>query len=168
MLTNQCFQNLIFAVQSLAEDPSQTPSALGVSTHLVPHQAHSSDFQALATNPSSILLLGSLVLSTVLVSQVSAFALVGESLADTGSENRGVIGMLLDMMNSVTRTFNNVAETKIAIEEEGSGEGSGDIDYEYDVDASGDDEEGNIQNLEVPKLCSNHLCLHCSSPYIPI
>merc|ERR1719499_2613057 len=121
-------QNLIFAVQSLADDPSQTPSAIG----------------ALATNPSSILLLGSLVLSTVLVSQVSAFALVGESLADTGSENRGVIGMLLNTINSLTRTFNNVAETKIAIEEEGSGEGSGDIDYEYDEEASGDDEEGGV------------------------
>ena len=67
---------------------------------------------------------------------------MGESLADTGSENRGVIGMLLDTINSVTRTFNNVAETKIAIEEEASGEGSGDIDYEYDEEASGDDEEG--------------------------
>ena len=81
------------------------------------------------------------------MSQVSAFALVGESLADTGSDNRGVIGMLLDTINSVTRTFNNVAETKIAIEEEGSGEGSGDIDYEYDVEASGDDEEGKIQKI---------------------
>ena len=28
---NFMFQNLIFAVQTLADDPSQTPSALGVS-----------------------------------------------------------------------------------------------------------------------------------------
>ena len=70
------------------------------------------------------------------MSQVSAFALVGETLADTGSENRGIIGMLLGLINRATRTFNSVAETKIAIEEEGSGEGS--ADYDYEEEGSGD------------------------------
>ena len=84
-------------------------------------------------------------MSTVIVSQVSAFALVGESLADTGPSNRGIIGMILDLVNRFTRAFNTVAETKIAIEEEGSGdESSG--DYDYDEEGSGD-EESNGKSL---------------------
>ena len=102
--------------------------------------------QALATNPSSLLLLGTLVVSTVLVSQVSAFALVGESLADTGSSGTGIIGMLLDLINRVTRTFNSVAETKIEIKDEGSGdESSG--DYDYDSEGSGDEEEASTGKI---------------------
>ena len=71
----------------------------------------------------------------MVASQISAFALVGETLADTGeeSENRGIIGLLLNLLSRLTRGFNNVAETKIDIEE---GEGSGSGDYESEEDDS--------------------------------
>ena len=72
------------------------------------------------------------------MSQVSAFALVGQTLADTTTnDNRGIIGMLLDAINRVTKTFNNVAETKIAIED---GSGSGDYEDEDEIE---EDSNGN-------------------------
>ena len=37
-------------------------------------------FQAIATNPTSVFLIGSLVASTVIASQLSSFALVGQTL----------------------------------------------------------------------------------------
>ena len=37
-------------------------------------------FQAIATNPTSVFLIGSLVASTVIASQVSSYALVGQTL----------------------------------------------------------------------------------------
>lgn len=109
-------QNLIFAVQSLSDDPTLTPVALA----------------AMATNPTSMFLIGSLVLSTVVASQVSSLALVGQTLTfDT--DQGGLIRIFLDIIASVMRGFNSVSQEKIEIDEVGSGSG----DYE-DESGSGD------------------------------
>lgn len=109
-------QNLIFAVQSLSDDPTLTPVALA----------------AIATNPTSMFLIGSLVLSTVVASQVSSLALVGQTLTfDT--DQGGLIRIFLDIIASVLRGFNSVSQDRIEIDELGSGSG----DYE-DESGSGD------------------------------
>lgn len=120
-------QNLIFAVQSLSDDPSLTPVALA----------------AIATNPTSLFLIGSLVVSTVVASQVSSLALVGQTLTfDT--DQGGLIRIFLDIIASVMRGFNSVSQDKIEIDELGSGSGdyedesgSGDQDLENEYDDVG-------------------------------
>jgi len=109
-------QNLIFAVQSIEVDPSLTPVALA----------------AIATNPTSVFLIGSIVASTVIASQVSSFALVGQTLT-FNSRQGGLIRMFLDLISSVMRGFNSMAQDKIEIDESGSGDydgsGSGSEDF---------------------------------------
>jgi len=124
-------QNLIFAVQSIEVDPSLTPVALA----------------AIATNPTSVFLIGSIVASTVIASQVSSFALVGQTLT-FNSRQGGLIRMFLDLISSVMRGFNSMAQDKIEIDEsgsadyDGSGSGSGDFfDYEQGSTAQDSEEE---------------------------
>merc|ERR1719232_2095514 len=126
-------QNLIFAVQSIEVDPSLTPVALA----------------AIATNPTSVFLIGSIVASTVIASQVSSFALVGQTLT-FNSRQGGLIRMFLDLISSVMRGFNSMAQDKIEIDESGSGDydgsgsgsGSGDFfDYEQGSTAQDSEEE---------------------------
>merc|ERR1719336_2596906 len=81
-------QNLIFAVQSIEVDPSLTPVALA----------------AIATNPTSVFLIGSLVASTVIASQVSSFALVGQTLT-FDSQQGGLIRVLLDIVEAFMSVF---------------------------------------------------------------
>ena len=76
-------------------------------------------------------LIGSLVVSTVIASQVSSLALVGQTLT-FNTDQGGLIRVLLDIIASVMRGFNSVSQDKIEIDELGSGSG------DYD-DASGDD-----------------------------
>jgi len=124
-------QNLIFAVQSISDDPSLTPVALA----------------AIATNPTSLFLIGSLVASTVLASQVSSFALVGQTLTFDSNQG-GIIGFFLDIINSLIRGFNSVTGDTVEIDEtehDGSGSGSGmgeslEDDY-FVLDGSGDEQE---------------------------
>jgi len=125
-------QNLIFAVQSIDVDPSLTPVALA----------------AIATNPTSVFLIGSIVASTVIASQVSSYALVGQTLT-FNSRQGGLIRMFLDLISSVMRGFNSVAQDKIEIDELGSGsgdDGSGSgnedfFDYEQGSTAGVNEEE---------------------------
>merc|ERR1719422_192761 len=125
-------QNLIFAVQSIEVDPSLTPVALA----------------AIATNPTSVFLIGSIVASTVIASQVSSYALVGQTLT-FNSRQGGLIRMFLDLISSVMRGFNSVAQDKIEIDELGSGsgdDGSGSgnedfFDYEQGSTAGVNEEE---------------------------
>merc|ERR1712110_434663 len=135
-------QNLIFAVQSISDDPSLTPVALA----------------AIATNPTSLFLIGSLVASTVIASQVSSFALVGQTLTFDSNQG-GIIGFLLDIISSVMRGFTSVTQDRIEIEEteedaSGSGSGSGDgleDDY-FSLESSGSEEEaegGLIESLSL-------------------
>merc|ERR1719336_3433456 len=125
-------QNLIFAVQSIEVDPSLTPVALA----------------AIASNPTSVFLIGSIVASTVIASQVSSYALVGQTLT-FNSRQGGLIRMFLDLISSVMRGFNSVAQDKIEIDELGSGsgdDGSGSgnedfFDYEQGSTAGVNEEE---------------------------
>merc|ERR1712029_1096274 len=122
-------QNLIFAVQSIEVDPSLTPVALA----------------AIATNPTSVFLIGSIVASTVIASQVSSFALVGQTLT-FNSRQGGLIRMFLDLISSVMRGFNSMAQDKIEIDESGSGDydgsgsGSGDF-FNYEQGSTAQDSE---------------------------
>merc|ERR1719232_2197623 len=133
LIENQEAQDLIFAVQSIEVDPSLTPVALA----------------AIATNPTSVFLIGSIVASTVIASQVSSFALVGQTLT-FNSRQGGLIRMFLDLISSVMRGFNSMAQDKIEIDESGSGDydgsgsgsGSGDFfDYEQGSTAQDSEEE---------------------------
>merc|ERR1739848_856899 len=84
-------QSLITALQSILNDPSSTPSALS----------------SLATDPSNILTLITLVVATAFAAQISAFTLFG----DPGSESsRGLLGMILDLFTSVMEGMNNGEE----------------------------------------------------------
>merc|ERR1719232_2004330 len=133
LIENQEAQDLIFSVQSIEVDPSLTPVALA----------------AIATNPTSVFLIGSIVASTVIASQVSSFALVGQTLT-FNSRQGGLIRMFLDLISSVMRGFNSMAQDKIEIVESGSGDydgsgsgsGSGDFfDYEQGSTAQDSEEE---------------------------
>merc|ERR1719422_1875482 len=126
-------QNLIFAVQSIDVDPSLTPVALA----------------AIATNPTSVFLIGSIVASTVIASQVSSYALVGQTLT-FNSRQGGLIRMFLDLISSVMRGFNSMAQDKIEIDESGSGDydgsgsgsGSGSEDFfDYEQGSTAQDSE---------------------------
>merc|ERR1719233_2337048 len=106
-------QSLITALQSILNDPSSTPSALS----------------SLATDPSNILTLVTLVVATAFAAQISAFTLFG----DPGSSNsRGLLGLILDMITSVMEGMNN--------EEEDMEEGSNDMETNSE-DGSMEEEE---------------------------
>jgi len=141
-------QSLITALQSILNDPSSTPSALS----------------SLATDPSNILTLVTLVVATAFAAQISAFTLFG----DPGSSNsRGLLGLILDMITSVMEGMNNGEEDMEegsndmetnsedgSMEEEdnmsdstsdGSGEGSGDgMESTNDEDMNAEESQGGI------------------------
>merc|ERR1719323_2025773 len=125
-------QNLIFAVQSLDVDPSLTPVALA----------------AIATNPTSLFLIGSIVVSTVIASQVSSLALVVQTLT-FNTDQGGLVRMLLDIINSFMSAFNNTNSDKIDIveydysgdDEDGSGSGDRNIVEEEEEESSGADDD---------------------------
>ena len=85
--------------------------------------------------------------STVLASQVSSFALVGQTLTFDSNQG-GIIGFFLDIINSLIRGFNSVTGDTVEIDEteyDGSGSGSGmgeslEDDY-FVLDGSGDEQE---------------------------
>ena len=125
-----------------------TPVALAVyiTNYYLLHSINAKYVQAIATNPTSVFLIGSLVASTVLASQVSSFALVGQTLTFNSNQG-GIIGFLLDIVNSIMRGFNSVTQDRIEIDEtdeDGSGSGSGDSLEEEDyfvLEGSGAEEE---------------------------
>ena len=75
---------------------------------------HSIFPQAIATNPTSVFLIGSLVASTVLASQVSSMALVGQTLTFNTNQG-GLIRLLLDVVTSVMRGFDSIASDRLKI-----------------------------------------------------
>merc|ERR1739846_25674 len=84
-------QSLITALQSILNDPSSTPSALS----------------SLATDPSNILTLVTLVVATAFAAQISAFTLFGDP---GSSSSRGLLGIILDLITSVVEGMNNGEE----------------------------------------------------------
>merc|ERR1719233_1068834 len=141
-------QSLITALQSILNDPSSTPSALS----------------SLATDPSNILTLVTLVVATAFAAQISAFTLFGDP---GSSSSRGLLGLILDMITSVMEGMNNEEEDMEegsndmetnsedgSMEEEddmsdstsdGSGEGSGDgMESTNDEDMNAAESQGGI------------------------
>merc|ERR1711981_502202 len=114
-------QSLVTALQTILNDPANTPTALA----------------GLATDPSNMLTLVTLVMATAFAAQISAFTLFGEPGA---SESRGLFGMLTDLITPVINQMesggDDMEEGDDSMEgeennmdnemEEGSGEGSGD------------------------------------------
>merc|ERR1719233_267903 len=141
-------QSLITALQSILNDPSSTPSALS----------------SLATDPSNILTLVTLVVATAFAAQISAFTLFG---GPGSSSSRGLLGLILDMITSVMEGMKNEEEDMEegsndmetnsedgSMEEEddmsdstsdGSGEGSGDgMESTNDEDMNAAESQGGI------------------------
>ena len=89
--------------------------------------------------------------STVLASQVSSFALVGQTLTFNSNQG-GIIGFFLDIINSIMSGFNGMTD-KIEIDEteyDGSGSGSGDgieDDYFELVESGAEEEQGHCTFL---------------------
>ena len=86
--------------------------------------------------------------STVIASQVSSFALVGQTLTFDSNQG-GIIGIFLEIISSVMRGFASVTQDRIEIEEtegDGSGSGSGDgleeEDFVLESSGSGEEDEG--------------------------
>merc|ERR1711981_1395797 len=119
-------QSLVTALQTILNDPANTPTALA----------------GLATDPSNMLTLVTLVMATAFAAQISAFTLFGEPGA---SESRGLFGMLTDLISSLINQMesggDDMEDGEMSGEddsmegeennmdnemEEGSGEGSGD------------------------------------------
>merc|ERR1739848_231450 len=123
-------QSLITALQSILNDPSSTPSALS----------------SLATDPSNILTLITLVVATAFAAQISAFTLFG----DPGSESsRGLLGMILDLFTSVMEGMNNGEEDM----EEGSNDmemngEDGSMEGEDNMSDNTDDGSGSGDGME--------------------
>jgi len=140
-------QSLITALQSILNDPSSTPSALS----------------SLATDPSNILTLVTLVVATAFAAQISAFTLFGDP---GSSSSRGLLGIILDLITSAMEGMNNGEED---MEEgsndemngedggmegednmsdsmdDGSGEGSGDgMESTEDEDMNAEESQGGI------------------------
>merc|ERR1739844_58808 len=133
-------QSLITALQSILNDPSSTPSALS----------------SLATDPSNILTLVTLVVATAFAAQISAFTLFGDP---GSSSSRGLLGIILDLITSVVEGMNNGEEdmeeatttataTSTATADstdDGSGQGSGDgMESTDDEDMNAEESQGGI------------------------
>ena len=97
--------------------------------------------------------------STVIASQVSSFALVGQTLTFDSNQG-GIIGFFLDIISSIMRGFNSaisVTQDRIEIEEDGSGSGSGsgdgvEEDY-FELESSGSEEDEGFYLY----LCVDHV-----------
>ena len=99
--------------------------------------------------------------STVIASQVSSFALVGQTLTFDSNQG-GIIGFFLDIISSIMRGFNSaisVTQDRIEIEEDGSGSGSGsgsgdgvEEDY-FELESSGSEEDEGFYRY----LCVDHV-----------
>jgi len=81
-------QSLVSALQTILNDPSDTPSALA----------------SLATDPSNVLTLVTLVVATAFAAQISAFTLFGDP---GSSSSRGIVGMILDFIVSLMEGMEN-------------------------------------------------------------
>merc|ERR1712168_140358 len=131
-------QSLVSALQTILNDPSDTPSALA----------------SLATDPSNILTLVTLVVATAFAAQISAFTLFGDP---GSSSSRGLLGIILDLITSVVEGMNNGEETMEEATttatstatanstDDGSGQGSGDgMESTDDEDMNAEESQGGI------------------------
>merc|ERR1711892_1568542 len=114
-------QSIITALQSILNDPSQTPSALA----------------ALATDPSNILVLITLMVSTAFAAQISAVTLFGEPDSST---NRGLIGLILDFLAGGQDGMEEAMEDDME-DGDDSMEDAGEEESEEDEEEEEEDEE---------------------------
>jgi len=88
-------QSVITALQTILNDPTETPTALA----------------SLATDPSNLLTLVTVMVATAFAAQISAFTLFGDP---ESASNRGLIGLVLDFladaMNGVEAGVDNESE----------------------------------------------------------
>merc|ERR1711892_1226527 len=75
-------QSVITALQRILNDPTETPTALA----------------SLATDPSNLLTLVTVMVATAFAAQISAFTLFGDP---ESASNRGLIGLVLDFLADV-------------------------------------------------------------------
>merc|ERR1712123_365152 len=75
-------QSVITAMQTILNDPTETPTALA----------------SLATDPSNLLTLVTVMVATAFAAQISAFTLFGDP---ESASNRGLIGLVLDFLADV-------------------------------------------------------------------
>merc|ERR1712123_135164 len=75
-------QSVITALQTILNDPTETPTALA----------------SLATDPSNLLTLVTVMVATAFAAQISAFTLFGDP---ESASNRGLIGLVLDFLADV-------------------------------------------------------------------
>jgi len=115
-------QSIITALQSILNDPSQTPAALA----------------ALATDPSNILVLITLMVSTAFAAQISAVTLFGEPDSST---NRGLIGLILDFLAGGQDGMEEAMEDDMEDGDDSMEDGENDMeDGENDMEDAGEEE----------------------------
>jgi len=138
-------QSVITALQTILNDPTETPTALA----------------SLATDPSNLLTLVTVMVATAFAAQISAFTLFGDP---ESASNRGLIGLVLDFLadamngveaggddgvedgemeedNSITEETEGMEDEEEDIEEMttegGSGDGMGDSDLDEEEESQG-------------------------------
>lgn len=125
-------QSVITALQSILNDPSQTPTALA----------------GLATDPANILTLITLMVSTAFAAQISSITLFGDS-----PTNRGLVGMILDFLAGGQNGMED-GDVEDAVQDGDMEEGdmededmeNGDMEEEEDT-ASESETEGSIDEM---------------------
>merc|ERR1711892_962341 len=137
-------QSVITALQTILNDPTETPTALA----------------SLATDPSNLLTLVTVMVATAFAAQISAFTLFGDP---ESASNRDLIGLVLDFLadamngveaggddgvedgemeedTSMTEETEGMEDEEEDIEEmttEGSGDGMGDSDVDEEEESQG-------------------------------
>merc|ERR1712241_1320285 len=119
-------QSLVSALQTILNDPSDTPSALA----------------SLATDPSNVLTLVTLVVATAFAAQISAFTLFGDP---GSSSSRGIVGMILDFIVSLMEGMENeegdMEESSNDMEDSEMNGEDGNMEGEVDMSDGMEDEE---------------------------
>merc|ERR1711892_735545 len=124
-------QSVITALQTILNDPTETPTALA----------------SLATDPSNLLTLVTVMVATAFAAQISAFTLFGDP---ESASNRGLIGLVLDFLADVMNGVGAEVDNESAGVEDGemeeadtsmTGETEGVEDEEEDMESEEDDME---------------------------
>merc|ERR1712241_1443961 len=128
-------QSLVSALQTILNDPSDTPSALA----------------SLATDPSNVLTLVTLVVATAFAAQISAFTLFGDP---GSSSSRGMVGMILDfivsLMEGMENEEGNMVESSNDIEDSEMNSEDANMEGEDDMSNGMEDEveQGSGEEME--------------------
>merc|ERR1711892_955126 len=122
-------QSIITALQAILNDPSQTPAALA----------------DLATDPSNILALITLMVSTAFAAQISAVTLFGEPDSST---NRGLIGLILDFLAGGQDGMEEAIEDDMEDGDDSMEDGDNDMEDAGEEEVEEDEEEEDEEEEE--------------------